>query len=103
MRQILTDHARRRRAAKRGGGRGERISLDDAVTPPNQGEVDIVALDDILSRLAELDASKHRIVELRFFGGLSVEDVARVLDVSKTTIENEWRAARAWLSYELSK
>jgi RNA polymerase sigma-70 factor (ECF subfamily) len=102
MRQILTDHARRQRAAKRGGD-WERISLDQAIVPPEGGDIDIVALDDVLTRLAELDARKHRIVELRFFGGLSVEEVAGVLEVSKTTVESEWRAARAWLSLELSR
>jgi RNA polymerase sigma factor (TIGR02999 family) len=102
MRQILTDHARRTKAEKRGGNR-ERISLDRALTPPNQSEYDLVALDDVLSKLGALDPRKHRIVELRFFGGFSVDDVAQVLDVSKTTVESDWRAARAWLSYELSK
>ena len=102
MRQILTDYARRSKAEKRGGDR-ERISLDKVVTPAANQEYDLVALDDVLTRLAALDPRKHRIVELRFFGGLSVEDVARVLNVSKTTVEGDWRAARAWLSYELSK
>lgn len=102
MRQILTDHARRSKALKRGGDR-ERVSLENAPTPAEKGEVDLVALDEILTKLEGFDPRKHRILELRFFGGLSVEEVARILEVSKTTVENEWRAARAWLNYELSK
>jgi RNA polymerase sigma factor (TIGR02999 family) len=102
MRQILADHARRKRAEKRGGGRA-RVTLDAAVTPPAESTMDLVALDDALTRLADVDNRKHRVVELRFFGGLTVEDVAAVLEVSKTTIESEWRAARAWLKAELSR
>lgn len=102
MRHILTDHARRRRAAKRGGGR-EQVALDDAVKPAEESLVDLIALDDALKRLAEYDERKHRVVELRFFGGLTVEEAARVMDVSKTTVESEWRAARAWLNHELSQ
>ena len=103
MRQILTDHARRRMADKRGGD-WERVTLDQTVAASDDHEqIDLVALDEVLTRLAAMDARKHRIVELRFFGGLSVDDVARVLGVSKTTVEGDWRAARAWLSHELSK
>jgi RNA polymerase sigma-70 factor (ECF subfamily) len=108
MRQILTDHARRRSAEKRGGGGDwERVSLDRAMMPGagegDEDAVDVIALDECLTRLAALDPRKHRIVELRFFGGLSVDEVAEVVGVSKTTVENEWRAARAWLGVELSK
>ncbi len=102
MRQILTDHARRRRAAKR-GGHLQRVTLDAAVTPPAVSQVDLIDLDDALAQLAELDERKHRIVVMRFLGGLTVEDVAHVLDVSKTTVESDWRAARAWLSVRLSE
>lgn len=102
MRHILTDHARRRNAAKRGGD-WERITLDAAVTPPTESSIDVVALDTALTKLAALDERKHRIVELRFFGGLTVDEVARVLDVSRTTVESDWRGAKAWLSLELSK
>lgn len=102
MRHILTDHARKRNAAKRGGN-WERITLADAVTPPVESSIDVVALDNALTRLAALDTRKHRIVELRFFGGLTVDEVARVLEVSRTTVESDWRGAKAWLSLELSK
>ncbi len=102
MRQILTDHARRKKAEKRGGGL-RRVNLEHAADAAEQQQVDLVALDDILSRLAELDPRKHRVVELRYFGGLSVDEVAEVLGVSKTTVESDWRAARAWLNVELSR
>ena len=101
MRQILADHARRRNADKRGGGWG-RVTLDAAVTPPGEPEMDLEKLDAALSRLETLDARRHRVVVLRFFGGLSVEEVAQVLDVSKTTAEGDWRSAKAWLSRELA-
>ncbi|HMN96107.1 MAG TPA: ECF-type sigma factor [Phycisphaerales bacterium] len=99
MRQILTDHARRVRAAKRGGG-WNRVDVD----PPQElgpALVDLVALDDALAELAALDERKHRIVELRYFGGLTVEEVADLLGLSKRTIESDWRAARAWLGARL--
>jgi RNA polymerase sigma-70 factor, ECF subfamily len=102
MRQILTDHARRTRTAKR-GGEWERMTLDQAAVPAEFREVDLVALDDLLSKLQSVDARKYRVVEMRFFGGLAVEEVADVLGVSKTTVESEWRMARAWLSVELKK
>lgn len=102
MRQILTDHARRRAALKRGGDRAK-VSLDGAAAPTPDEEVDLVALDEVLTRLMTLDPRKHRVVELRFFGGLSVDEVAEVLGVSKTTVESDWRAARAWMSAELSR
>lgn len=102
MRQILTDHARRRRAVKRGGDRAQ-LSLESSSEPSEDAPVDLIDLDEALSRLAELDARKHRVVELRYFGGLTVDEVARVLQLSKTTVESEWRAARAWLNAELSE
>jgi RNA polymerase sigma-70 factor (ECF subfamily) len=101
MRQILTDYARRRATAKRGGDWG-RISVDQ-VAMANATDLDVLVLDELLTRLAELDARKHRMVELRFFGGLTVEEVAQVMGVSKSTVEAEWRATRAWLSAELNK
>lgn len=101
MRQILQDRARRRRTAKRGGDWG-RVMLDNVPTPVGESMVDLVALDDALTKLAELDARQCRIVELRFFGGLTVPEVAHVLGVSTRTIEKEWRRIRAWLSRELS-
>jgi len=102
MRRILADHARRRRAAKRGGD-WHRVTLDAAVTPPTEPQIDAVALDSVLSRLAELDERKHRVVEMRFFGGLTIEEVAAVLGVSTTTVEGDWRVARAWLKAELER
>jgi len=102
MRRILTDHARKRRTAKRGGG-WRRVDLDATVTPPTQRPLDVVALDDALTQLAEFDGRKHRVVEMRFFAGMSVEDVAHVLGVSTTTVESDWRAARAWLRAELER
>lgn len=102
MRQILTDHARGRRVAKRGGG-WKRVTLDAAVTPPSEPEIDTVVLDAALTRLAVFDERKHRVAILRFFGGLTVEEVAEIEAVSKSTVESEWRSARAWLSHELSK
>jgi len=102
MRRILADHARKRRAAKRGGD-WQRIDLDAAVTPPTQRPIDIIALDDALTKLQEMDARKHSVVEMRFFAGMTVEEVARVLDVSITTVESDWRAARAWLRAQLER
>ena len=100
MRQILTDYARRRRSAKRGHG-WRKVVLDETPGANEQHPIDLIALNEALDRLAELDSRKHRVVELRFFGGLSVEDVAEVMGVSKATVEKDWRAARAWLNREL--
>lgn len=101
MRQILTDHARRKRAAKRGGDAVAEM-LDGIEEPSGAGAIDIVALDDALTRLAALDPREARIVELRYFGGLTIEEVARHFDVSTRSIERAWRKTRAWLSRELS-
>jgi RNA polymerase sigma-70 factor, ECF subfamily len=102
MRQILIDHARRKNADKRGGEMAK-VSLEHLSDNPQQeGQLDLLSLNDALLRLEQLDPRLHRVVELRFLGGLSVEDVAEVLDVSKSTVESDWRAARAWLSVELS-
>lgn len=100
MRQILHDRARRRRAAKRGGG-ARRVPLEQMETPSGGSPIDLVALDDALERLKSLDARQARIVELRFFGGLTTEEIARVLDVSSRTVEKEWRRTRAWLNREI--
>jgi len=101
MRRILVDYARRKSADKR-GGENRRITLVTDVTPPLEtNEVDVLALDDALGRLSELDARQARVVELRFFGGLTVDEVARALDLSARTVATEWRLARAWLSREL--
>jgi RNA polymerase sigma factor (TIGR02999 family) len=100
MRRILVDHARRRRAAKRDSG-GIKVTLDKAVSVSDERDLDLVALDDALMGLAAIDAQKERIVELRFFGGLNVEETAEVLKVSPRTIDRQWRLARAFLYNEL--
>jgi RNA polymerase sigma factor (TIGR02999 family) len=95
MRQILVEHARRHRAAKRGGG--HKLALDEAVAPANTEDMDLVALDDALQELARLDARQSHIVELRFFAGLSIAEIARVLHISPATVKRDWATARAWL------
>ncbi|HUO07036.1 MAG TPA: sigma-70 family RNA polymerase sigma factor [Phycisphaerae bacterium] len=100
MRRILVDHARSRQRDKRGGGRA-RVILDEAVALSPQKDEDVLALDEALERLAALDPRQAKVVELRFFGGLSVEEVAEALGVSKRTVEGDWTFARAWLSREL--
>ncbi len=102
MRQILINHARDRKTAKRGGGR-PKLPLDEALDAYVEQEVDLISLDDALSELSKLSERKGRIVELRFFAGLTVEEIAHVLGVSKTTVESDWRMARAWLSKQLSE
>ena len=101
MRQILTGYERTRRAAKRGGG-GAKITLDDAAAVMKGRPVDLLALDDALHSLARLDVQQSRIVELRFFGGLSVEETAGVLGISAATVKRHWATARVWLHQELS-
>ena len=96
MRRILVNHARDRAAAKRGGER-ERVSLSLVEVPSGGPDVDLIALEDALERLTALDERKAKVVELRFFGGLSVAEVAEVLEVSRATVEREWSFARAWL------
>ncbi len=95
MRQVLVDQARRRNAQKRPQS-GDRIDISD-ITSELAAEVDVVKLDDVLERLANVDARQASIVELRFFGGLSVDEIAAQLDVSSRTVGREWRMARAWL------
>jgi RNA polymerase sigma factor (TIGR02999 family) len=99
MRQILVDYARAQRAAKRDGGR--RVELDESLLPLQLPNVDVIALDEALNGLARLDEQQAQIVELRFFGGLSVGDTATALGVSPATVKREWATARAWLSREL--
>jgi len=97
MRHILVDHARAVAADKRGGG-AQKITLNEAVSFSNQPQnVDLLALDEALQKLAEQDATQSRIVELRFFGGLTVEETAEVLRISPATVKREWSTARAWL------
>jgi len=100
MRHLLVDHARNRRAAKRGAG-APRLSLDAQMVLPQKREVDLVALDDALNKLAGLDAQQSRLIELRFFGGLSIEETAVVLGISPATVKREWATARAWLQREM--
>jgi RNA polymerase sigma factor (TIGR02999 family) len=102
MRQILVERARARHAAKRGGDR-QRITLDEAVAPAHADDagVDIDALDQALTRLAALDAQQARLVELRYFGGLTIEETAEVLGVSPATVKRSWVVAKAWLRKEL--
>jgi RNA polymerase sigma factor (TIGR02999 family) len=102
MRQILVEHARARGAAKRGGGE-RRITLDDAVAPGQPRDVDLLALDEALERLAARDAQHARIVEMRFFGGLTNEETAAALGVSPATVKRAWTVSRAWLYRELTR
>ncbi|MBL8169117.1 MAG: sigma-70 family RNA polymerase sigma factor [Acidobacteria bacterium] len=102
MRHLLVDHARARNYAKRGGG-AIQVSLNEEIASVADETVDLLALDEALTRLAAVDARKSRIVELRFFGGLSVEETAEVLNVSAITIKREWLKAKAWLYRELSQ
>ena len=99
MRQILVDHARGHRAAKRGGG--FKLELNDAMGAQEPKDMDLVALDDALNELAKLDPQQTRIVELRFFGGLSIDETAEVVGISPTTVKREWATARAWLRREI--
>jgi RNA polymerase sigma factor (TIGR02999 family) len=101
IRRILIDHARGRQAAKRGDG-AIKLSLDDALAAPNRRDLDLVALDDALRDLGKLDPQQGRLVELRFFAGLSIEESAEVLGVSPATVKREWTAAKAWLYREIS-
>jgi RNA polymerase sigma-70 factor, ECF subfamily len=101
MRQILVDHARKHRSAKRGSG-AEKLSIDEIVGLGAEKPGDIIALDDALKTLADLDERKAKVIELRFFGGLSVEETAAALGVSAATIGREQRMAEAWLHRELS-
>ncbi len=100
MRRILVEYARERNAAKRGGGR-QRVTLTEAAGLAGERAPDLVALDDALRALAAIDAQKASIVELRFFGGLTMAEIAEVLGVSRPTVVRGWRRARAWLYREL--
>ncbi|MGH9844910.1 MAG: sigma-70 family RNA polymerase sigma factor [Blastocatellia bacterium] len=102
MRRILVDHARRRSYRKRGGD-ARQVSLEEAAVVSVERSADLIALDDALNTLAGMDARKSRIVELRFFGGLSVEETAEALKISPRTVKREWALAQAWLYRELSK
>jgi RNA polymerase sigma-70 factor, ECF subfamily len=102
MRRILVDHARSHHAVKRGGEQ-QRIPLDDVIIFSESKSSELIALDEALSRLAQIDARQSRIVELRFFAGLSVEETAEVLSISPKTVKRDWSVARAWLHREISK
>ncbi len=107
MRRILIDHARRRGALKRGGvgggGEGERAALDNVMVDFRERGTDLLALDDALTRLAAFDPERARVVELRFFGGMTLEQVAKATGVSASTVERGWRVARAWILAELAE
>ncbi|HEY7636381.1 MAG TPA: sigma-70 family RNA polymerase sigma factor [Gemmatimonadales bacterium] len=100
MRRILLDHARRRRAVKRDGGR---VTLDEELAEVTGPSVDLLEVDAALERLAQLDARQSRVVELRFFGGLNVEETAAVLGVAPVTVKRDWAVARAWLHRALAE
>jgi RNA polymerase sigma factor (TIGR02999 family) len=102
MRQILVDYARRRGASKRGSGVCM-LTLDNAVALPQRKDVDVVALDDALNTLAEVDPRQSRVVELRFFAGLSLEETSEVMGIATATVQRDWTAARAWLHREISR
>ena len=96
MRRILVTHAIAKKTEKRGSG-ATLLSLDEAISFPNKKDIDLVALDEVLTNLAEFDEQQAKIVELKFFGGLTTEEIAEVMNVSVRTIGREWRTAKAWL------
>jgi RNA polymerase sigma factor (TIGR02999 family) len=102
MRDILVEHARNRGAAKRGAGVAN-ICLDEALGIPQQKNVDVLLLDEALTRLAQLDERQCRVVELRFFAGLSIEETSEALAVSAATVSRDWTTARLWLRREIAK
>jgi RNA polymerase sigma-70 factor, ECF subfamily len=100
MRRILLNHARNRHRVKRGGG-ATQVSLSEAAVVSEEKSAELIALDEALERLAEVDERKARVVELRYFGGLSVEEAAEVLGVSQVTVMRDWNMAKAWLTREM--
>jgi RNA polymerase sigma factor (TIGR02999 family) len=102
MRRILVDHARAHSAGKRGDG-VRKVSLDEAVMVGGAVDTDLLALDEALTRLAAIDPQQSRVVELRFFGGLTMEETAEVMRISPATVGREWRMAKAWLFAEVSR
>jgi len=102
MRRILVDHARSRKYAKRGAAQ-QKLSLSEADRIANEPDVDLVALDDALNSLAAMNEQQSRLVELRFFGGLTIEETAEVLGVSHATVERDWAVSRAWLRREIQR
>ena len=101
MRRILVDYARARQYGKRGGS-AQRVELDEAIVASKDRAAEVVALDEVLLSLAELDPRKSRVVELRVFGGLSVEETAEILEVSPGTVKRDWTLAKAWLQREMT-
>jgi len=102
MREVLVDYARRHRAGKRGGG-ACKLSLEDATGVSRRQAVDVVALDDALDALAKIDPRQSQVVELRFFAGLSLQEISAALQIAPATVQRDWTAARAWLHREMSK
>src|SRR5688500_12263598 len=102
IRRILVDHARGRQASKRGSG-APKLSLDEAIAVPERKDFDLLALDDSLNSLAKIDPQQARIVELRFFTGLTVEETAEVLGISPATVKRDWVTAKAWLYRDISR
>jgi RNA polymerase sigma factor (TIGR02999 family) len=102
IRQILIDAARSKHAQKR-GGQSPHVTIDESLLVSEEPRADVIALDDALTTLAKIDARKSRVVELRFFGGLDIEETAAVLDVSPETVKRDWKLAKAWLRRELSE
>jgi len=103
MRQILINYAHSKSAQKRGGGEWRRITLDEALDAVESKTVDVLALDETLTRLAALSERQAHVVELRVFGGLTIEETGHVLNVGPTTVKSDWLVARAWLRHELRK
>jgi RNA polymerase sigma factor (TIGR02999 family) len=101
IRRILVDHARSRKSLKRGGG-NTTVTFEEQLSPIEERSVDMIALDQALEALSKMDPQQGRIIELRFFGGLSIESTAHVLGISPSTVNREWNLARAWLFRELS-
>lgn len=101
MRNVLVDYARARKTNKRFGG--QKIVLDDAISFPNEREIDLLRLEEVLKSLEKIDSRQAKIVELRFFGGLSIEETAHVLKISDSTVKREWRFAKTWLQRELTR
>lgn len=102
IRRILVDHARNRRRVKRGGD-AQQVTLDEALLPTRMRGIEMLALDDALASLSRIDGRKSRVVELRYFGGLSVEESAEVLHISPETVMRDWKMAKAWLFHELTR
>jgi RNA polymerase sigma factor (TIGR02999 family) len=103
MRRILIEHARSRQSARRGGAEARKVSLDEAAVLADEQAAEMIALDDALTSLAALDPRKGRVVELRYFGGLEIEETAEVLGISPATVKREWSTARLWLHREISR